>query len=163
MKMEIWKPVVGYEGLYEVSNMGNVFSLLSNRNLDCGLTTKKYKRVCLSIEGEKKFHHIHRLVAEAFIPNPEHLPQVNHKDGNKQNNCVENLEWCDNSQNQYHAYDTGLKKKKLSSVDKNFIRENYIPRDKHYGTRALARRFGVSQTAVSKVIMKGGDVDHVKG
>lgn len=155
MQGEVWKSIKGYEGLYEVSNCGNVFSLYSKRNIDCGLTSKKYKRVCLSMEGKSKFHHVHRLVAEAFIPNPENKPQVNHKDGNKMNNCVENLEWCDNSQNQQHAYDVGLKNKKLSSVNRKFICENYVPGDRQFGTRGLARMFNVSQPAIRQVLMKG--------
>lgn len=161
--MENWKPVVGYEGLYEVSDSGKVFSLISNKCIDSGLTTREYKRVCLSAAGKKRFHHVHRLVAEAFIPNPENMTQVNHIDGNKQNNHVSNLEWCDNSQNQKHAYDTGLKKRKLSPVDRNFICENYIPGDRRYGTRALARMFNVSQPAIRQVLVKEGDVKHVKG
>ena len=155
MIKEEWKDVKGYEGLYRVSNLGNVFSVISNRIIDSGLTTKKYKRVCLSVDGKSKFFQVHRLVAETFIPNPENKPQVNHIDGNKSNNRVENLEWCDNSQNQQHAYDNCLKNKKLSSTDRKFICENYIPNDRRFGTRGLARQFDVSQPAIRQVLMKG--------
>lgn len=99
---EIWRDVVGYEGLYLISNMGRVRSLITNgwtkgKNgiLSPGTTRKGYSMVVLSKEGKPTSKAIHRLVAEAFIPNPLNLPQINHKDENKKNNKVENLEWCD--------------------------------------------------------------------
>ena len=106
---EIWKPVVGYEGLYEVSNMGRVRSLdkrVKTRRADTDsffikgrmLTQKPrhggYLGVQLWRDGKCFQETTHRIVAKAFIPNPENLPQVNHKDEDKTNNCVENLEWC---------------------------------------------------------------------
>lgn len=102
--METWKPVVGYEGLYEVSDLGNVRSLNWHnekyaRNLWLKPHNKGYFQVELVRNKEKKMHMVHRLVAIAFIPNPLNLPQVNHKDENKKNNAVENLEWCDNRYN----------------------------------------------------------------
>ena len=150
--------VKGFEGLYEVDVQGNVYSLISHRFIDSGLTTKKYKRVCLTANGKHTYHHVHRLVAEAFIPNPLNLPQVNHKDGNKLNNVVGNLEWCSASKNMKHSYDTGLHFRKLSPDDIHFILNHYVPRDKEFGTRALSRRFNVSQTAICQVLKKGGDV-----
>ena len=122
--MEAWKDVVGYEGFYQVSNMGNVRSvprvLLYERN---GNTFKRniphkimkptktefgYLIVSLTKEKTKIQGRIHRLVAEAFLPNPENKRCVNHKDGNKENNCVENLEWVTYSENMQHAADSGL-------------------------------------------------------
>lgn len=92
---EIWKPVVGLENLYEVSNKGNVRSLNYKRqgivhNLILLNNTHGYKSVMIG----GKSRTVHRLVAVAFIPNPNNYPQINHKDENKANNCVENLEWC---------------------------------------------------------------------
>ena len=89
---EKWLPVPGYEGLYEVSDHGKVRSrkkVLKEHPMRNG-----YYNVSLFKDGKYKAYGIHRLVALAFIPNREHLPQVNHKDGNKKNNAVENLEWC---------------------------------------------------------------------
>ena len=149
---ELWLPIKGYEGLYEVSNTGYVRSIRKNRIIECCVSTKGYRRVCLSKDTTHKFIGIHRLVAQSFIPNPNNLTQVNHIDGEKLNNCVENLEWCNNSQNQKHAYDNGLKKKKLSKDNVEFIRRCYIPRDREFGTRGLARKFNVTQSSIRYVL-----------
>ena len=118
---EIWKDIEGYEGLYQVSNMGSVKTLrrivahstghnkiLNEKVLKGGIYPNGYKFVCLRKENTNKNIMIHRLVAQAFIPNPNNKPQVNHKDGNKLNNCVSNLEWCTPSENLKHAIDIGL-------------------------------------------------------
>ncbi len=134
---EIWKDVVGYEGLYQVSNLGRVKSLnhvrkngksgeymqrgkiLQNLTSCC-----KYYQVGLSKNGRVKLLTVHRLVAEAFIHNPDNKPQVNHIDGNKLNNCIDNLEWCTRSENQLRAWKNGLQvftNNQLKSVTKNGI------------------------------------------
>lgn len=105
---EIWKPVKGFEGLYEVSNLGRVRSLdrkVRNRGgfalkkgkilSDAAVSGHGYRKVGLWKDNMGTNALVHRLVAEAFIPNPDNLPEVNHKDENPRNNCVENLEWCD--------------------------------------------------------------------
>src|SRR5699024_6647562 len=116
---EIWKEIEGYP-FYKVSNLGRVKSI--DRIVeDCngikfhkkGIMLRQhinYKGYLLvTIYGEKRrTHAAHRLVAKTFIPNPENKSQVNHKDGNKLNNRVENLEWCTNQENQKHAWDIGL-------------------------------------------------------
>lgn len=109
LKNELWKDIEGYEGYYQVSSLGRVKSLdridatgrkLKGRILKPTLTipSKKYKdgyfTVALSIGGKIKRHKVHRLVAKAFIPNPNNFPEVNHKDENKINNNINNLEWC---------------------------------------------------------------------
>ena len=88
---EIWKPIEGYEEDYAVSNCGNVKSLFRYKKQ---LKPSVSKNGYLTVSFCKKRFLVHRLVAKAFIPNPECLPQVNHRDENKQNNCVDNLEWC---------------------------------------------------------------------
>ena len=104
---EIWKDIKGFEGKYKISNLGRVYSIKNNIILKQGYDGKKYSTV--SLYNKKQFHFkIHRLVAEAFIPNPDNLPQINHIDGNKQNNCVDNLEWCTCSHNIKEAYRLGL-------------------------------------------------------
>ena len=100
---EVWKDVLGYEGLYKVSNKGNVFSVgrVSSQGKKCGGLTLNprnvgagYLQVSLYKNGKMKGEYVHRLVAEAFIPNPESLPQINHIDEVKVNNELSNLEWC---------------------------------------------------------------------
>lgn len=96
---ENWKPVKGYEGLYEVSDLGNVRSLNYKKTGDVRLmhpakNKDGYLHLGLRKDGEYRQYGVHRIVAEAFIPNPDNLPQVNHKDENPLNNNVSNLEWC---------------------------------------------------------------------
>ena len=111
---EVWKDVVGYEGYYQVSNLGRVKSLrvqkyshkqkrpivvFREKVLKPFFSTKGYLNIDLKKDGSRKTQPVHRLVAKAFIANENNYPQINHKDENKQNNCVENLEWCTNQYN----------------------------------------------------------------
>ena len=115
---EIWRDIKGYEGLYQVSNLGRVkriqsFDSIGRKKKGQDMSNHKchgYLRVWLSKDNNRKSYSIHRLVAEAFISNPENKPEVNHIDGNKENNCVENLEWCTRSENIKHGYSKGLLK-----------------------------------------------------
>jgi hypothetical protein len=116
---EYWKPILGYEGIYEVSNLSRVKSLpkVKGRYLqkDSHILSPKINRdgyfcYCLQKEKNKKHLQMQRLMAINFIPNPQNLPQVNHKDGNKLNNLIENLEWCTCQENVRHAWNTGLHK-----------------------------------------------------
>lgn len=98
--VEVWKDIEGFEGRYQVSNLGNIKSLryggrYEARNLVPKVNNKGYEWVELAVNGTKKCKQIHRLVANAFIPNPKGYPIINHKDENPRNNRVDNLEWCD--------------------------------------------------------------------
>lgn len=106
---EIWKPVVGYLGFYEISNLGRVKSLKDNLGRDRELILKPQKRKdgYFTIELKRSTKFLHRIVAEAFIPNPENKPQVNHKDSNRENNQTGNLEWVTASENILHGYKYG--------------------------------------------------------
>ena len=116
--MEIWKDIPNYEGLYQVSNLGRVKSILFRNNIiekkqNKILNIHKSKRngrmyVCLYKNNIRKNCVVHRLVGNAFIPNPYNMPQINHIDGNPSNNKVENLEWCDANYNCKHAYENHL-------------------------------------------------------
>ncbi len=120
--MEIWKDIPGREGVYQVSNLGRVRTL--DRTVMCGERIKKhipnkvmatrkhagYTNVTLRIGGKTTSCTVHRLVAKAFIPNPQNLPCVNHIDGDKGNNAADNLEWCGYSHNMKHAYDSGCQR-----------------------------------------------------
>lgn len=97
--METWKDISGYEGIYEVSDLGRVRSLVQRNRWKPGILKPQkhrygYLYVNLCKDGKVKGMKVHRLVAQAFIPNPNNLPQVNHKDENPQNNAASNLEWC---------------------------------------------------------------------
>lgn len=116
MSGENWLPVVGYDGLYEVSNLGRVKSLPRKGTRGGYIypnysNNKHYAHVFLTKESKGTTISLHRLVAEAFIPNPENKPQVNHIDGDKANNCVNNLEWVTGRENLDHAYSMGLKER----------------------------------------------------
>lgn len=142
MKKEYWKPVVGYENLYEVSNLGRIRSfdrwvkskngsirICRGRILKPGTDKRGYLYVVLCKNNKQKTYKVHRLVAEAFLPNPDNLPQVNHKDENKQNNNVENLEFCDCKYNINFGTRNEKVSKKLSkavvqyTLDGTFVRE----------------------------------------
>lgn len=116
---EIWKPIKGYEGIYEISNLGRIKSLKRNNNrclidkiMKQYIGKQGYLQVRLCKNGKSKLHKVHILIANAFIDNPNNLPIINHIDGNKTNNTISNLEWCSYSHNIKHAYDIGLRKKK---------------------------------------------------
>lgn len=143
---EVWKDIKDYEGLYQVSNLGRVRSL--DRYIETFIknqigrykctkfykgyilkqqTYQGYKCVQIHTNGQYKWEKVHRLVAETFIPNSNNLPQVNHIDGNKENNKVDNLEWCTHSENIKHAYNNNLinhYKRKIKQYDLqgNFIK-----------------------------------------
>lgn len=126
---EIWKSVVGYEGYYEVSNYGNVrsigrvvphkrFGTAFKKGINLipgksGYVGGQYYSVNLHRNYTAKTSKVHRLVAIAFIPNPDNKREVNHKDANKFNNKLENLEWVTPSENVQHSYDIGVKKKQI--------------------------------------------------
>lgn len=104
---EIWKPIQEYEGLYEISNTGKVKSLIKGRLLKPANHVKGYLFTTLTKDGKHSRFYIHRLVASAFLGSESSNKEVNHIDGNKKNNCVENLEWCTGIENKEHAYRTG--------------------------------------------------------
>lgn len=171
---EIWKPVKDFEGMYEVSNTGKVKSIkrsittssgrilpIPERILSGSKDTKGYLQVEFKKNGKRHIYFTHRLVAEAFLELKEGKNQVNHKDGNKLNNSVENLEWVTCQENIIHAWKNNLNKPflgekhpnhKLTEDEVRFIKTNYKPRDREFGANALARRFGVSVSPICEIV-----------
>lgn len=167
-KIEIWKDVPGYEGYYQVSNLGRVkslerkvpherkgFEFIKERILKQHI--KRYSFVVLSKNRKKINKTVHRLVALAFIPNPENKPQVNHIDGIKYNNCVENLEWCTIEYNNNHALVNNLKPKgenhgsaKLS--EKEVIEIRNI--NNSLSVRDIAKTYNVQKCTISKILKR---------
>ena len=153
------KDVIGFEGLYSVDEAGNVYSKDRIVNHNCGgLAVKKGKRLqpettgcgylrvlLIDREGKRSHLSVHRIVAKAYIPNPNNLPQVNHKDGNKRNNHISNLEWCTSQQNNVHALENGLRtgRKRGKSIIINGMCFSSIA--------AAARHFGVSRYLAKKM------------
>lgn len=112
--MEIWKVIEGFHN-YMVSNEGRIYSRKTNSIMKPTPDTKGYLRISFYENGKSRTFKVHRLVAQAFIPNPENLPQVNHKDENKSNNAVSNLEWCTNSYNR--NYGTATERTRLANTN----------------------------------------------
>ncbi len=135
---ENWVSVEGYEGLYEVSNFGGIRRIESLVTQKGGFTGKNFTRVykkrllkprlpkngypyvSLSKNGKRVTYTVHRIVALHFLDNPNNYPEVNHKDGDKSNNAVENLEWCTSSENKKHCFDIGLRVNEFGVKAHNF-------------------------------------------
>lgn len=161
LRQEIWKPIQNYDGIYEVSNLGNIKSLNYRKSgkesiLKQGIIRNGYKDVALWNHGIVKYPMVHRIVAIAFIPNPNNLPQVNHKDGNKSNNHVGNLEWCTSSENHRHALKEGLRvppclkgeKHGQSKITNKQAIEIFHTKGLQ---REIAKQFGISRDIVSNI------------
>lgn len=168
---EIWKDIEGYEGFFMVSNQGRVKSLdrviehpnhglclIKGKLRRLPISDKGYHKVGLNKDGKTKKFAVHRLVAQAFIPNPESKPQVNHIDGVKTNNNVSNLEWVTNYENAYHAIDIGLHNNKgarngnskLNKEDVIAIRTLYSKG--RYTLRDISSLFNVHNSTISEIV-----------
>ena len=172
---ELWRPVPGYEGFYEVSDQGNVRSvtriirgkpnwgtrIMESQLMSKSLTGKRYKvsgqgylcvRLCQN--GKGTLFHVARLVASAFIPNPTNLPQVDHVDGNPRNDVVRNLNWVTNQENQIRAVKNGQHKPVRGEKQPTHIltREQVLAiRMSGKYQRAIAKEFGISKTQVARI------------
>ena len=158
--MEVWKPVVGFETLFEVSSFGNFRRKGKENFLAQCVHRHGYKLVAtkpFGRKGKNKTFRVHREVAKAFIPNPDNKPQVNHKDGNKTNNFVENLEWCTSKENTKHAWETGLSKPltfeqiKNTKISDDVVNSIYEKYEKGLNSlRNLCKESGISHSTVIK-------------
>ena len=180
MEEEIWKPIVGYEGLYEISTLGRIKRLeklvvnkigsnapflrkFPERYVTDSGKSNRYSKVGLLKNKETKYFNIHRLVAEAFIPNPDNKPEVNHIDGIKNNNTVSNLEWCTPRENTQHILKLRRSQSKkwgnASLSDKQvieileFLKENTQKgiRVKHGLHAYIGRKYGVSRKVIINI------------
>ena len=164
---EIWKDIEGYEGKYQVSNLGRVRSLLNIRGnkreipkiLKGYLDRYGYLLVRLYKNSKPKPLLVHRLVAKDFIPNPKNKSQVNHINGIKTDNRVRNLEWDTAKENTRHAFDNGLSPRgeirstaKFTKKQVEQIRKEYIPYSRSHSYRALAKKYGVSKETIYLII-----------
>lgn len=155
-QLEIWKPVSGYEGLYEVSNTGKIRSIErmtvvgrrgSGRELRQYLTPYGYLEVSLSNKGKVSHKKVHRLVTDAFCEKLDGQDEVNHIDGDKQNNYASNLEWCTRRENTIHAYRNGLQ----TTTRRGHVRRVVCLNDGHEFSTAgeAARYYGLDVGMVS--------------
>lgn len=177
---EIWKDIEGYEGLYQVSNMGRIKSLerykenhgklqkVEEKIKTINIKNSGYQFVQLYKNNKYKNLMVHRLVAQAFIPNVNNKPQINHIDGNKLNNNVTNLEYCTNSENNKHAWNTGLKQctEKLKEATRKTNKEykskpiNQLDLQGNYiktwlNAHEASRQLGIDRSTISQCCTGG--------
>tara|TARA_R100000773_G_scaffold12099_1_gene11162 strand:+ start:335 stop:913 length:579 start_codon:yes stop_codon:yes gene_type:complete len=186
MTEEIWKKVSDYEhltdeqnkyftSLFQISSHGRVWNNFRNTFKKTSINTRGYeilnwsipKNMGLGINGQKGIcYRVHRMVAKSFIENPENKPDINHIDGNKLNNTVDNIEWCTKAENARHSrdvlksacYDKGHESifSVLTEQERNYVIANYKPKDKKYGARAMSRELGVTHHTILKVLNRLG-------
>lgn len=166
---EIWKDIKGYEGLYQISNLGNVKSLIQwvgNKYSDKYIKKEKIlktsiqyanknKNYCrcivnLAKNKHKKSYKVHQLVAQAFIPNPKKLKEINHIDGDSLNNKIDNLEWCTHSENAIHAIKIGLRK--IKYVNEELIIKEYTCNKKNI--HQISNEFKINRNRIKNILIK---------
>ena len=176
MKNEIWKDIPDYEGLYQVSNLGKIKGLERKSPMPCnGINAKRrrigkillpsgaknkkgYYHLSLYCKGSKTNHTVHRLIASAFIPNPENKPQINHKNGIKTDNRIGNLEWCTLQENMIHATNNGLRargeKITTSKLTEKDVLEIRNLNTQGHESKKLANQFNVYASTINRIISR---------
>lgn len=170
--VEVWKDIEGYEGLYQVSSFGRVKSMaritsspsgrwrpLKERIMSQKISNEGYYVIGFSKNSERSMPNVHKLVANAFIPNPNAKDTVNHKDGDKLNNHVSNLEWATRHEQMAHAFDTGLidprNRTKFTQELKEKIQDYYV--ETGCSIRELCRVFGIKPRSAGRIVEAAGD------
>jgi hypothetical protein len=157
--MEEWKYILGYGERYKISSLGRMASLARKDSMGRDVNERilsqniahGYFYVDLCLEGDRKRYFIHRLVAQYFVKNPLNKPEVNHIDGNKQNDCMQNLEWVTSSENKLHSYRIGLQKRRpgikhpLAKLNDDSIREI---RKSNLSNDELGEKYGVTRGTI---------------
>lgn len=174
---EIWKDIIGFEGIYQISNFGRIKSL--ERLVKCGILNSEFRivkerilkpainrngyyKVCLKHKFINKTLLVHRLIAQAFIPNPENKPTINHINGIKTDNRIVNLEWCTMKENNVHAFATGLKRAHNKSINVGAVNSNAKLKEADVlkirqllsdgeTLGAIAEKYNVGFTAIHKI------------
>ena len=164
---EEWQPVQGWEGLYEVSSLGRVRSLprsvarrdgtmqsFRGKLMSAFPNGKGYLVVRLSDtpNGRRSIVRVHRLVSMAFIPNRSNLPEINHRDGNKKNNALANLEWCSTKDNAIHAVATGLNR--IAKIPRTLVPSILDAHQRGVSCRALARQHNIDRSSM-RALLRG--------
>lgn len=152
-------PVIGWEGLYQVSPDGRIWTFPKRGHrgkwMALKVGTHGYLTVTLHRPGERRCYTVHRIVARAFIPNPDGKPQVNHKDGNRANSAASNLEWCTSAENHRHAYRIGLRARSpLHKLTEGQIATAVERRKAGELLNQIASTFGVSASTISRLTAK---------
>ena len=159
---EIWKGVI-YQGIdyswrFECSNLGRIRNAINKHIYTPHKSGIGYFQICTTVNDKRKNIKVHKAVAESFIDNPNNLPVVNHKDGNKENNNVDNLEWVTQKENIQHAVRTGLMKSgekhhNVKLTDKEILEIRDLYRHKSYNQREIGEIYGVSRSHVSAIVL----------
>ena len=168
--VEVWKKLIypnipDEQNRFEISTYGRLKNTITQYIYKPSVMSSGYYSVRTTLGNKNNKIHIiiHRAMAYTFLPNPNNLPEVNHKDGDKSNNRLSNLEWCTSHENQQHKYDTGLFNKDLISGENNhnakldieevkYIREHYVKGSKEFGSHAMARRLRVSHVTILSIL-----------
>lgn len=137
---------------YMVSDCGEIISLNINKPICQWVDNVGYLQVNLRKEGKKYYKRVHRIVAETFIPNPLNLPQVNHKDGNKRNNNIDNLEWTNNKQNTLHGYQNNLYHSNKRSIKIEVFDKNNTYINTYKSIRETAEKLNINRKTLSRIL-----------
>lgn len=160
LENEEWLDIKGYEGLYKISSLGRLENLKNNKIYKIP-SKNKYQSVRLTKNKIKTYYRVHRIVAIHFIPNPENKTDVNHKDGFKNNNKRENLEWATKAENTIHAHKTGLIKNRgdnsgtnnpSSKLSEENIVEIYVL-NKFMNNKDIAKMYGIKHSTISAILL----------
>ena len=153
--IEEWKDIIGYEGIYKISNLGRVKRIHGGyrKVLKKSLFKSGYVRVCLTVNAKEKTFRVHRLVAQTFIPNPFNKPYINHIDNNIENNHISNLEWCTSKENKKHCVMQNRQAYGVKNGNSKFKEEDIIKiRSCNLSVKEIMKIYKMSETNVRDIL-----------